>query len=158
MEKQLEHCSLAIVCPMANEQDSAEQFTLGLLSRCNHFRSVTMFAVLDHICHDETLNIMRTLARKEPRLQVVWAPENRCVVDAYVRGYQEALASKADWILEIDAGYSHQPDDFIHFLPHIHSEIDCIFGSRFCPGGSISNSSSSRLIVSKLGSMVSRLL
>jgi len=143
---------------MANEEKSAKQFTLDLLSRCSRFKSIEMFAVLDNACHDETKNIIRALASDEPRLRVVWAPENRSVVDAYIRGYQEALASKADWILEIDAGYSHNPNDLAHFLPHIHPGTDCVFGSRFCPGGSISNSPLNRFIVSRLGSISSRWL
>jgi len=158
MKKQLEDYSLAIVCPMANEQESARQFTLDLLSRCTSFKSIEMFAVLDNTCCDSTKTIMQALAFDEPRLHVVWAPENRSVVDAYMRGYQEALASKADWILEIDAGYSHSPNDLAHFFPHIHPGTDCVFGSRFCPGGSISNSSFKRLLVSKLGSISSRWL
>jgi len=155
MAKQIKDYTLAIVCPMANEQNSAKQFTLDLLNRCACFKSVIMFTVLDNACRDETLNIMRSLALEEPRLRVIWAPENRCVVDAYVRGYREALASKMDWVLEIDAGYSHNPEDLVHFLPHVQSEIDCIFGSRFCPGGSISNSSFGRHIISRLGSISS---
>jgi len=158
MKKQLENYTLAIVCPMANEQESARQFTLDLLNRCSGFKSIEMFAVLDNTCRDDTKTIMQALACDESRLHVIWAPENRSVVDAYMRGYQETLASKADWILEIDAGYSHSPDDLTHFFPHIHPETDCVFGSRFCPGGSISNSSFERLLISKLGSISSRWL
>jgi len=158
MKAHIKKYTLAIVCPMANEQASAKQFTLDLLNRCAHFKSVIMFAILDNSCRDETLNIMRALALENSCLRVVWAPENRCVVDAYVRGYREALSSKADWVLEIDAGYSHTPDDLAHFLPHVRPETDCIFGSRFCPGGSISSSPLSRRIISRLGSISSRWL
>ncbi len=158
MEGHVKEYTLAIVCPMANEQASAKQFTLDLLNCCTHFKSVIMFVVLDHTCHDETLNIMRALALEISQLRVIWAPENRCVVDAYVRGYREALSSKADWVLEIDAGYSHAPDDLVHFLPHVRPEIDCIFGSRFCPGGSMSNSPFGRRLISRLGSTSSRCL
>ncbi len=158
MEKQLKDYTLAIVCPMSNEQDSAKRFTLDLLNHCARFKSVSMFVIFDTVCHDETLNIMRSVACMEPRVQVIWAPENRSVVDAYVRGYREALASKADWILEIDAGYSHNPEDLTHFLTHMRLETDCIFGSRFCPDGSISHSPLSRRIISRLGSISSRWL
>lgn len=158
MKKTLTTYTLAIVCPMANEQDTAEAFTRELLDACAGFKSVTMFAILDRACTDHTLSIMQNMVRDEPRLQVIQAPENRCVVDAYVRGYREALAHGADWILEIDAGYSHRPEDVAKFLPYISDQTDCIFGSRFCAGGSISNSSRLREWVSRRGSVVSRIL
>ncbi len=158
MNQKLEHYTLAIVCPMANEQDSAEQFTRELLACCDSFKSVTMFAILDNACRDKTLSIMQSMAKDEPRLKVVWAPENRCVVDAYLRGYREAIAHKPDWVLEIDAGYSHNPKDIENFLPYIRPDMDCIYGSRFCQGGVISNNPLTRHLISKFGSAVSRLL
>ena len=94
---------------MANEGDEAVTFCRAVLQHCEGFRKVTFFAVFDRVTKDSSLDQMRDLERTEPRLRVVWAPENRCVVDAYLRGYREALAAGCDWILEIDAGFSHQP-------------------------------------------------
>lgn len=150
--------TLAIVCPMANERETAEDFTRDLLNQCSCFKAVDMFAILDQASRDGTKEIMEALARQDSRIHVVWSPENRNVVDAYIRGYHEALNSGADWILEIDAGYSHDPKDIKHFIPHIHPDIDCIFGSRFCEGGAISNSSTQRFLISRIGSISSRWL
>ena len=108
--------NLGIVCPMANERNSAETFVNLVLEQCRDFRSVKFFAVLDKVSTDGTRDILANLSKHEPKLCVVWAPTNRCVVDAYVRGYQEALASGCDWILEIDAGFSHQPSDIPKFF------------------------------------------
>ena len=41
---------------------------------------------LDTVTTDNSLLLLREMERIEPRLRVVWAPENQCVVDAYVRG------------------------------------------------------------------------
>jgi hypothetical protein len=57
------------------------------------------------------------------------------VADAYVRGYREALAAGCDWILEIDAGFSHEPSDIGTFLEAMAEGRDCVFGSRFGAGG-----------------------
>src|SRR5207248_3523996 len=94
----------------------------------------------------------------EPRLNVVWAPENRSVAGAYFRGYREALASGADWILEIDGGYSHQPKDIPQFFPYMEQGFDCVFGSRFMAGGKISNSSFKRRLVSYGGTVLTNML
>src|SRR5690349_4916207 len=91
---------LAIVCPMANEADTAVRFVEKVFEACEPVRCVTFVAVVDGASRDNTVELLRRHAEKEPRLVVVWAPENRCVVDGYIRGYREALASGADWILE----------------------------------------------------------
>src|SRR5258708_6662365 len=117
-EQSFSSIRLGIVCPMASEESSARSFIDDVLAACAPFgfKSVTMFAVLDRASKDHTREILDEHARTEPRLQVVWSPENKNVVDAYVRGYREALAADSDWTLEIDAGYSHQPSDIPQFF------------------------------------------
>lgn len=149
---------LGIVCPMANEINSAESFVQQVLEQCQGFKSVTFFAVLDRVSKDGTLDVLLNLAKQEPRLTVVWAPENRCVVDAYLRGYKEALLAECDWILEIDAGFSHQPRDIPQFFDKMAQGYDCVFGSRFCKGGRITDSSLKRRLVSKWGTLATNLL
>ena len=102
---------LGIVCPMANEGADAVRFVKEVLAQCSQVKHVVFFAVLDRATKDNSLELLRDYEKTEPRLQAVWAPENRGVVDAYVRGYQEALAAGCDWILEIDADFSHRPED-----------------------------------------------
>ncbi|MEQ8464871.1 glycosyltransferase [Coleofasciculus sp. E1-EBD-02] len=150
--------NLGIVCPMANEADLAMTFVKKTLGQCEGFASVTFFAVIDCASTDDTLDILLILAESESRLNVVWAPENRCVVDAYVRGYKEAIYAGCDWILEIDAGFSHQPSDIQKFFPKMLQGFDCVFGSRFCQGGSIKNSPLSRRLISRGGTIITNLL
>lgn len=149
---------LGIVCPMANEEACAEAFVADVLSHCQGFKSVSFFAVIDKVSRDKTLELLTELAKRDPRLRVIWAPENRCVVDAYVRGYQEALAAECDWILEIDAGYSHQPSDIPLFFKEMEMGYDCVFGTRFSKSGTIKSSSLTRYCVSRLGGILSNVL
>lgn len=149
---------LAVVCPMANEGQDAPRFVSAALDRCVGFRSVTFFAILDRATTDDSLELLRKLERTESRLRVIWAPENRCVVDAYLRGYQEALSSGADWILEIDAGFSHQPEDIPRFFQAMEEGYDCVFGSRFIPGGSISDTPLKRQVLSRGGTLLANAL
>ena len=92
---------------MANEVETAARFINRMLEESTTLRDVVFIAVLDDACEDGELDLLRELAVEEPRLRVVWAPENHYVVDAYVRGYREALATGFEWILEVDAGFSH---------------------------------------------------
>jgi dolichol-phosphate mannosyltransferase len=148
---------LGIVCPMANEGPTAVAFVNEVLEQCQSqtFKSVTFFAILDNASKDNTLEVLRQLENEQPVLRVVWAPENKGVVDAYVRGYREALAAECDWILEIDAGFSHQPSDIPQFFQRMAQGYACVFGSRFCAGGRIESGSFKRRIISRGGSVLS---
>lgn len=149
---------LAVVCPMANEGEDAPRFVSAVMDRCVGFRTVSFFAILDRATTDNSLELLKDLEQKEPRLRVIWAPENRCVVDAYLRGYKEALRSCADWILEIDAGFSHQPDDIPRFFQAMDEGYDCVFGSRFIQGGSISDTPLKRRVLSRVGTFLANVL
>jgi dolichol-phosphate mannosyltransferase len=68
------------------------------------------------------------------------------------------LNAGCDWILEIDAGFSHQPSDIPQFFEKMRQGYDCVFGSRFCEGGTISDSSTKRKLISSGGTILANLL
>lgn len=154
----LQTLSLGIVCPMANEENSAASLVTQVLAAAGEFRDVRFYAVLDRVSRDSTRQILEKFAADETRLEVVWAPENSCVVDAYVRGYREAIARGHDYILEMDAGFSHLPEDLPKFFEAIDGGYDCVFGSRFVSGGSMTDSPWHRRIVSRGGTVLANLL
>jgi dolichol-phosphate mannosyltransferase len=99
--------------------------------------------------------LLRELKEQQPALQIVWAPENTCVVDAYLRGYREALAAGCDWVLEIDCGFSHHPSDIPRFFEEMLRGHDCVFGSRFA--GNAGKVSLPRRLTSRGGTILSNL-
>jgi dolichol-phosphate mannosyltransferase len=156
----LSKISLGIICPMANEETTAVSLVNAVLDQCkgHGFQSVTFFAILDGKSKDKTREMLDDLETRQADLRVVWAPQNRCVVDAYVVGYREALAVGCDWVLEIDAGFSHQPSDTSRFFEKMVEGYDCVFGSRFCRGGKMTESSLARYIISRGGTILSNLV
>jgi dolichol-phosphate mannosyltransferase len=156
--RNLNDISLAIACPMANEAETATRFVDSVLANCATVGTRKFLAIVDEASKDDTRKILEAHAANVPELTVVWAPENRSVVDAYVRGYREALATNADWVLEIDAGFSHQPSDIPTLLEKMRQGYDCVFGSRFCPGGSFMDHSFARYWISSGGTLVTNLL
>ena len=156
--RNLNDISLAIVCPMANEAESARRFVDAVLANCADLGGRKFLAIVDRASTDDTRKILETHAATAPDLAVIWAPENRSVVDAYVRGYREALQTGADWILEIDAGFSHQPSEIPSFLEKMRHGYDCVFGSRFCEGGAFVDRSFARYWISLGGTLVTNLL
>lgn len=152
--------ALGVVCPMANEAATAVQFVNEVLDQCNShaFRSVGVFAILDKASKDNTLDLLLELAKVRSGVYVVWAPENRNVVDAYVRGYREALSAGCDWILEIDAGYSHLPSQISQFIVKMQEGYECVFGSRFCDGGQMIDTPFKRRVLSQGGTLLTNAL
>ena len=150
--------SLAIACPMANEGSDASRFVEELLQYCDGFRTVRFLAVLDQVSTDNTRAVLESLAARDSRVKVIWAPECQCIVDVYKRGYREALATGADWILEIDAGFSHLPEDAPLLFDEMLKGRDCVFGSRFMPGGSMKHCPVWRRFVSSGGTLLTNLM
>ncbi len=143
---------------MASEAATAEAFTAAVLKECGAAERVSLFVVLDNASKDNTRAILNRVAACDDRLKVVWAPENRSVVDAYLRGYREALAAGCDWILEIDGGFSHRPEDIPALLNKMGEGYDCIFATRFALGGRIEDSSFKRKYISWGGTLLTKLL
>jgi len=150
--------NLGIVCPMANEHSTAVEFIKAVLDRCKGFKSVKFFAVFDHTCKDGTFDLLKELNDKPQQLQLIWSPQDNCVVDAYIRGYREALDAGCDWILEIDAGFSHQPSEIPQFFAKMAAGFDCVFASRFCKGGKFTDAPLSRRFISRYGSILTNLM
>jgi dolichol-phosphate mannosyltransferase len=130
------HVRLGVVTPMANEAATAVAFVDAVLAACREFplASLDMFVVLDGASRDATRALLEASAGQCPELAVVWAPECRGVADAYVRGYRAALSAGCDWVLEIDAGFSHDPGEISSLLRAMDTGKDCVFGTRFADG------------------------
>ncbi|MHC4271659.1 MAG: glycosyltransferase, partial [Planctomycetota bacterium] len=85
--------NLGVVCPMANESQTAQKFINEVIEHCKNFKSVSFFAILDNKSSDGTYELLKGWEQRPSELKLIWAPENTCLVDAYVRGYREALNS-----------------------------------------------------------------
>src|SRR5207302_9344077 len=121
-------------------------------------RGLTHHVVFDRACNDGTIDVLRGLQAKFRHLDLVYAPENRGIVDAYLRDYHAALGGGADWILEIDAGFSHARGEIPRLLNAMAQGYDCVFGSRFCKDGRMLNAPLGRWITSLGGTILSNML
>lgn len=147
-----------IVVPMANEGDDFYPFIVSLTEVLDKLSCGNVYFVIDNISKDNTLSLCQDLSNRDARFKTVWAPENKNVVDAYLRGYREALNNKHELIIEMDAGLSHDPRALPMFLRVLNEGNECAFGSRFINGGSIADSSWKRSFLSKTGTWVSNIL
>ncbi len=150
--------NFALVIPMANEEEDFFPFVTCLTETLNMLDSGKVYFIVDNVSKDATLELCKSLAEKDSRFITIWAPENKNVVDAYMRGYREAYDQKHEFIIEMDAGLSHDPRALPMFLRVLNEGNECAFGSRFINGGSIYNSTWKRTFLSKFGTLLSNIL
>lgn len=150
--------NFAVTIPMANEEEDFAPFVTALSEVFNKLGTGTAYFVLDHVSKDNTLELVKELENKDPRFKLVWAPENKCVADAYLRGLVEAYKNGHDMIIEMDAGMSHDPKAIIMFIRVLNEGNECAFGSRFINGGSMADSPLFRRMLSKNGTRLTNLL
>jgi dolichol-phosphate mannosyltransferase len=148
----------AIVIPMANEEEDFKPFIEMLNFVIDELHPGNVYFVIDNASYDRTLELCQELSAKDPRYVTVWAPENRNVVDAYVRGLRAAYEAGHDIIVEMDAGLSHDPRAIPMFLRVLNEGNECAFGSRFINGGSMGDSPFKRRMLSKTGTVLANIL
>jgi len=149
-----ERPKLGVATPLANEEGTIGELLDGVLAHLQaHDR---IYCVLDNTCKDRTREIVAERAARDPRIVLVWSPKNRCVVDAYFAGYEAAVKDGCEWILEMDGGLNHRPDQVPRFIEAMSQGYDFVGGSRYLPGAS-HESPWNRVIVSRGGTILARL-
>lgn len=146
----------SICIPMANEEDSFQSFIDSLTQVIDKYSAASVYLVVDKASTDSTPQLCEELQAKDSRFHYVWAPENKNVVDAYLRGFREAMKSKPEFIIEMDGGGSHDPRALHAFVRAMCEGNECAFGSRYINGGSMVGSPFKRRFLSKFGSFVAR--
>lgn len=124
---------LGVVTPLGNERASINAFLDAVTAHLAP--GDRLYCVLDRVSRDGTRDVVQTRSERDRRIVEVWEPSNRSVVDAYFAGYRAAFADDCDWILEMDAGFSHPPDKIPEFVAAMEDGYDFAAGSRFLPGG-----------------------
>ena len=148
----------AIIVPMANEGPDFGPFVNELKAVLDRLKKGRVYFIVDDVSTDNTLALCKSLSENDKRFVTVYAPEDRNVVDAYLRGYREAFDNGHPIIIEMDAGMSHDPMAVPSFLGALEQGNECAFGSRFMKGGSMQNSSFKRFALSRGGTLLANAL
>lgn len=148
----------AIITPLANEEKEFSLFISNLKIVLDRIGSGTVYFVIDKVSKDRTLEMCQELSSEDKRFITIWAPENKNVVDAYLRGLFEAYKNNHEYVIEMDAGMSHDPRALPMFLRVLNEGNECAFGSRFTNGGSMADSPLNRKLLSKFGTLATNML
>jgi dolichol-phosphate mannosyltransferase len=112
--------------------------------------------VVDDNSPDGTGHIADALAAAHRDVHVLHRPEKAGLAGAYVAGFRLALAAGADYVLEMDADFSHDPADLPRLLAAARKGADVVLGSRYVPGGRVHGWSRDRRLLSRAGGLYAR--
>ena len=138
--------SKLIIIPTYNEKENIEKIILKVFSLDVDFDIL----IVDDGSPDGTANIVKETQKTYPKkLHIVERTGKLGLGTAYIFGFKWALKNNYDYIFEMDADFSHDPDDLIRLYKACHKEKgDIAIGSRYVKGVNIVNWPMSRLLMS----------
>ncbi len=141
--------------PVANEEATMGSVIEKILAL--PYDNLYLYPVIDSYSKDRTEEIIRSY---EPggRVKCIFYKESRGVISCYLEGYRQALRDGAECVLEMDGGGSHQPEEIPQFIEKLEEGYDCVWGSRFMPGGDITNQPLYRRFLSSGGTILANLV
>lgn len=113
--------------------------------------------VMDDNSPDGTAQAVKDLMESEPRVHLIERPGKMGLGSAYVTGFKYALQRDYAYVLEMDADFSHNPDDLPRLLETAKKK-DLVIGSRYCRGVNIINWPFRRLLISYFASKYVRVI
>jgi dolichol-phosphate mannosyltransferase len=113
--------------------------------------------VVDDNSPDGTGEIADRLAAEHDDVEVLHRPGKQGLGPAYIAGFRRALAGGAKLVLEMDADFSHDPGYLPRMLDAARN-ADLVLGSRYVPGGGVSEWGPLRRAVSRAGSAYARIV
>jgi dolichol-phosphate mannosyltransferase len=140
-----------VVIPTYNEKDNVRTLTSAVLAQ--HPDIHILF--VDDNSPDGTGSIIDELVAESGRVHVLHRAGKLGLGSAYREGFKASLAMGADYLLEMDADFSHDPGTLPLFLSAIE-ESDLVIGSRYLNGVSVVNWPIRRLILSYFASVYTR--
>ncbi len=118
-----------VIIPTYNEKDNIEQIIKAVFLQDNYLHIL----VVDDSSPDKTYEIVKNLQKAYPeRLHLEVKKEKKGLGDAYIHGFKWALERDYQYIIEMDADFSHDPHDLIKLYNTCKIEgNDVSIGSRY---------------------------
>ncbi len=136
-----------IIIPTYNEIDNIEKLLEQVLAKSETIEVL----VIDDNSPDGTALRVKFMQSSEPRIHILERPGKMGLGSAYVTGFKYALERDYDYIIEMDADFSHNPED-IPLLLNAAKKYDLVIGSRYCEGVNIIHWPIKRLLISYFAS------
>ncbi|HKF79816.1 MAG TPA: polyprenol monophosphomannose synthase [Thermoleophilaceae bacterium] len=146
-----------LILPTYNEAQNLEPLVRAVLPALEESDAEPHVLIVDDSSPDGTGELADGLAAELGPVEVLHRPRKQGLGRAYLAGFGVALERGADLVLEMDSDFSHDPVD----LPRLISAAgaaDLVLGSRYVPGGGITDWGAIRRLLSRGGSAYARWL
>lgn len=139
-----------VVIPTYNEKENIEKITRKVFSLEGGFHIL----VVDDGSPDGTADIVKNLQAEFPdRLHLIQRSGKLGLGTAYITAFKWALENGYEYVFEMDADFSHNPDDLIRLYDACAKDgADMSIGSRYCNGVSVINWPIGRVVMSYFAS------
>ncbi|HET6683488.1 MAG TPA: polyprenol monophosphomannose synthase [Gaiella sp.] len=147
----------AVVCvPTYDERENVEPLVRALGEVLDLSRDRVL--VIDDSSPDGTGEVADRLAQELPWLDVLHRPRKEGIGRAYLAGFDRALETGAELVLEMDCDFSHDPADVPRLIATCEDGADVALGSRWVEGGGTENWGLGRQLISRGGSLYARIV
>jgi len=128
---------VVVIIPTYNESENIEPLIESLQNQFKAMSHCMHILVVDDRSPDRTGDVVRRLQMGHKNLHLIEGKKAGLGV-AYIRGMRHALDMLgADVVFEMDADFSHKPEDVPRLMKEIDAGADFVVGSRYVSGGSI---------------------
>lgn len=144
-----------VIIPTFNEKENIENIIRKVFSLPDVFHIL----VVDDGSPDGTANIVKSLQNEyEGMLHIEERKGKLGLGTAYIHGFRWALERSYEFIFEMDADFSHNPDDLIRLKTACIEDADLAIGSRYIRGVNVVNWPMSRVLMSYFASVYVRII
>lgn len=145
-----------VIIPTYNEKENIENIIRAVFG----LQKVFHILVVEDNSPDGTADIVRRMQNEFPeRLFMIERKGKLGLGTAYIAGFRWAIEKKYDYIFEMDADFSHNPDDLPRLYAACHDEgADLSIGSRYVSGVNVVNWPMGRVLMSYFASKYVRII
>ncbi|MBM4165800.1 MAG: polyprenol monophosphomannose synthase [Ignavibacteria bacterium] len=142
-----------VITPTYNESENVRQLIDEVLKQDASLEIL----IVDDNSPDGTANIVKEIQKNNSRVHLMERPKKMGLGTAYVAGFKYAIANGFDFMIEMDADFSHNPIELPNLLK-LMNEHDLVIGSRYIYGVRIMNWPIRRLILSYGANVYTRII
>lgn len=119
-----------VIIPTYNEKDNVEKIIRKVFSLKENFDIL----IVDDNSPDKTAEIVKDLQKEFPGLHLIEREGKLGLGTAYISAFDWALKKGYNFIFEMDADFSHNPEDLIKLYSALNENADIVVGSRYVNG------------------------
>ena len=156
MTEATQRSDAAVIIPMYNECENAAAIIDAVLALPVPFDVL----VIDDNSPDGTADIVKDKIKQYPgRVEIIKRAGKLGLGTAYIEGFKHCLAKNYEFICEMDADFSHNPQDLLRLRQTaIDDDADVVVGSRYVTGVNVVNWPMGRVLMSFYASKYVRLI